>query len=73
MATQSSGCKNKRIREEMAYETFVILTYKLKNNRAELIEDLIRNLEWLQEKTSGNLERIREIDKQLADLGRKIL
>ena len=67
-ASQISKCQSRRVREEMAYETFTTLTYKLKANRKELLESLIQRLEYLQERVSDNIERIRAIDKEIANL-----
>ena len=36
--------------------------------RKAIIEDLIKRLEYLQDRTSENIERIRQIDKEIADL-----
>ena len=52
----------------MAYDAFTAMVYKLKAYRKIIIEDLITRLEYLQDRTSENIERIREIDKEIADL-----
>ena len=67
-ATSSSQCKSRRIREDMAYEAFTAMVYKLKAYRKVIIEDLIKRLEYLQDRTSENIERIRAIDKEIANL-----
>lgn len=66
-------CKSRRVRENMVYETFIATTYKLKANREILLEKLIQSLEYLQNRTSENMERIRQIDKEIADLSAKNL
>ena len=70
-ASNSGGCKSRRIREDMAYETFSVMTYKLKSSRQQIIESTIQKLEYLQSRTSENRERIQEIDKEIADLSAK--
>lgn len=73
LASNGGNCKSRRIREEMAYEAFTAMTYKLKANRQALLEGLIQRLEYLQSRTSENIERIRQIDKEIADLSAKNL
>ena len=57
----------------MVYEAFTMMVYKLKANRESLLEKLIQRLEYLQSRTSENIERIRQIDKEIADLSAKNL
>ena len=57
----------------MVYEAFTMMVYKLKSNRESLLEKLIQRLEYLQSRTSENIERIRQIDKEIADLSAKNL
>lgn len=57
----------------MSYDTFTAMVYKLKANRETLLEKLIQRLEYLQSRTSENIERIRQIDKEIADLSAKNL
>ena len=67
-AVRASDCKSRRVREDMVYEAFTLLTYKLKANRETVLKNLIQRLEYLQDRTSENIERIRAIDKEIADL-----
>ena len=55
------------------FETFIYMAYKLKLHKTEIIEPLIKSVERLQEQTSGNDEKIRKIDKEIADLSAKNL
>ena len=55
----------------MAYDSFTTMVYKLKVTRESLLEKLIQRLEYLQSRTSENIERIRQIDKEIADLSAK--
>ena len=73
LASSAGKCKSRRIREDMAYDTFTAMIYKLKANRESLLEKLIQRLEYLQSRTSENIERIRQIDKEIADLSAKNL
>ncbi len=73
LATGESECKSRRVKEEMVYDTFTRMIYKLKDNRERLIENLIKRLEFVQQKTSNSIERIKEIDKEIADLSAKNL
>ena len=41
---------------------------KLKDNRKKLLEPLIQQIEIMQEKTSGIQDKVRQIDKEIADL-----
>lgn len=67
-AISSSKCQSRRLREDMVYDAFTAMTYKLKVYRKTIIGDLIKRLEYLQDRTSENIERIRQIDKEIADL-----
>lgn len=66
-ASGMSKCKSRRVREDMVYESFVNMTYKLKEYRDELLVPLIRNIEYLHNRTSLNQEEIKKIDKEIAD------
>ncbi len=73
---QSSGatdCNRRRVREDMVYETFLLMLCKLKDYREELIETIIKDLEEMQNQTSENHGRIAEIDKEIADLAARNL
>ena len=72
-AKGDSNCKSRRVREEMIYEAFTRMACKLKDHSAYLIGSLIKQIELLQNKSSQSQERIREIDKELADLGARNL
>ena len=47
------------------------MVIKLKTYRGELLGTLIHQMETMQDRTSRNQERIRQIDKEIADLGAK--
>lgn len=63
-----TDCENRRVREEIVYETFLAMLEKLKEHRKPLLSTLIRDIEIMQSKTSENHSRIAEIDKAIADL-----
>jgi len=54
-------------------KAFTDMVIKLKANQADLLGTLIRQIEAMQDRTSRNQERIRQIDKEIADLGAKNL
>ena len=73
---RSSGetdCKHRRVREDMIYEAFISMMYKLKGERKYLLEALIHQFEQMQNRASKSNERIRQIDKEIADLGARNL
>ena len=45
------------------------MIFKLKSYRSELLGTLIRQMETMQNRTNISRERIRQIDKEIADLG----
>ena len=61
-------CKNQRLRESGVFDAFSILTYKLKENREVLIDNLIAQLERIQQRFGGTDDRIGDIDKEIAQL-----
>ena len=58
----------RRLRENGVYDTFQLLTWKLKDHCNDLIGKLIRDIERMQNKTSENHGRISEIDGEIANL-----
>lgn len=72
-AAGSGNCMSRRVREDMVYDTFINMVYKLITNRQGLLGPLIQWLEYLQSKTSENHDKIRQIDKEIADLSAKNL
>lgn len=68
---QSSGatdCTRIRVQEDEVYASFQMLIMKLTDNREYLLGSLIKQIEEMQYRTSGNQERIKELDKEIADL-----
>ncbi len=70
-ASQASNCKSGRIKETSVYEAFVKMIYKLKYYRKQIIEELINQIENLQTYTGVYQERIKQIDKEIADYSAK--
>lgn len=64
----ATDCQYRRVRQDAVYDTFMTMTDKLKDHREELIEPLIRQIETMQEKTSGIQDKVKQIDKEIADL-----
>ncbi len=71
--SSTGKCQSRRVRENAVFETFIYMAYKLKLHKTEIIEPLIKSVERLREQTSGNDEKIRKIDKEIADLSAKNL
>lgn len=72
-ASGIGNCQSRRVREDMVYETFTDMLYKLKHYQDQIIGSLLYSLEQLQDRTSQNQERIRQLDKEIADLAAKNL
>ncbi len=71
LASDNGKCKSRRVKEEMVYEAFTLMSYKLKSKREELLELFIRRFEFVQSQVGGGREKIRSIDKKIADLSAK--
>ena len=67
-AAGMTECRPLRLKETAVYETFTMLVQKLADNRKTLLGDLIRQAEAMQNRTSDNIDVIRRIDKEIADL-----
>lgn len=67
-AASMTDCRPLRLKETAVYETFTMLVQKLADNRKTLLGDLIRQAEAMQNRTSDNIDVIRRIDKEIADL-----
>lgn len=68
-STGTADCQSRRVKEEAVYETFNKMIFKLKSYRSELLGTLIHQMETMQNRTNISRERIRQIDKEIADLG----
>lgn len=62
-----------RVREDMIYDTFMEMLYKVKGNIDRIITPLIKQLIRLNERTNENQGIINRIDKEIADLSAKNL
>ena len=56
------------MRENAVVDTFCLMTDKLVSHRQDLLGTLIHQLEMMQNRGSESQEKIRQIDKQIADL-----
>ncbi len=61
------NCISRRVRAAMVYDAFTNMLYKMQTYRKAILETLIQRIEYLSS-TSDNHIRIRQIDKELADL-----
>ena len=67
-ATGQTNCIWRRVREQEVYAAFNLMIRKLSANREYLLGTLIRQLEQLQYRTTGSQQRIKELDREIADL-----
>jgi len=67
-ATNKTDCAWRRVKEDEVYAAFNLMIRKLSANREYLLGTLIRQLEGLQYRTTGSQQRIKEIDREIADL-----
>ena len=72
-AMDATACSNPRISETAIQDAFQRLLFKLHTHRQVLLTPLIRDLEIMQRKISGNHQRIALIDSELADLAARNL
>lgn len=67
-AASVTECRPLRLKETAVYETFTMMIKKFADNRNYLLGELIRQTEAMQNRTSDNIDVIRRIDKEIADL-----
>ena len=67
-ATNKTDCAWRRVKEDEVYAAFNLMIRKVQANREYLLSTLIRQLEELQYRTTGSQQRIKEIDREIADL-----
>ena len=67
-ATNKTDCARRRVKEDEVYAAFNLMIRKVQANREYLLGTLIRQLEELQYRTTGSQQRIKEIDREIADL-----
>lgn len=72
-AAGRTQCTCERIREETVKSAFTRMSGKLSDNREELLGELISQLEKLQSRTSGNGERVYQLNRQIADVNAQSL
>ena len=68
-ARGDTDCKIRRVHENEIYSAFMMMAEKLMDNRKYLITPLINQIEEMQYRTSGSQQRVKELDKEIADLG----
>ena len=64
----ATNCQSRRVRENAVYDAFCLMADKLSANRQNLLGTLIHQLEVMQNRGGESQEKIRQIDKQIADL-----
>ena len=69
----SHKCDSRRILEQDIYEAFLTMVNKLRICRDKILPMAISQTERLQMKVGGTGERIREIDRKIAELNNKCL
>lgn len=69
----SQKCSSRRIPETDIYEAFITMVNKLRNCYEEILPPAIAQTERLQMKADGLEIRIKQIDKEIADLNNKNL
>ena len=67
-ATNKTDCAWRRVKEDEVYAAFNLMIRKVQANREYLLGTLIRQLEELQYRTTGSQQRVKEIDREIADL-----
>lgn len=67
-ATNKTDCVWRRVKEDEVYAAFNLMIRKVQANREYLLGTLIRQLEELQYRTTGSQQRVKEIDREIADL-----
>lgn len=67
-ATNKTDCAWRRVKEDEVYAAFNLMIRKVQANREYLLDTLIRQLEELQYRTTGSQQRVKEIDREIADL-----
>ena len=67
-AAGATNCQSRRVRENAVYDTFCLMADKLASHRQDLLGAIIHQLEAMQNRSGESQEKIRQIDKQIADL-----
>lgn len=67
-AAGATKCQSRRVREKAVYDTLCLMVDKLSAHRQDLLGTLIHQLEMMQNRGGESQEKIRQIDKQIADL-----
>lgn len=67
-AAGATNCQSRRVRENAIYDTSCLMVDKLASHRQDLLDTLIRQLEMMPNRGGDSQDKIRQIDKQIADL-----
>lgn len=71
--SDGSKCDSRRIPEKDIYEAFITMINKLRMCHADILPVAITQTERLQMKAGGSASKIKEIDKQIAELNNRNL
>lgn len=69
----STKCRSRRIPEKDIYEAFITMANKLRNNYKQILPTAIAQTEKIQLKSGKTALRIKEIDREIAELNGKHL
>ncbi|MBR5947300.1 MAG: recombinase family protein [Clostridia bacterium] len=67
-ASGETSCTIRRVREDMVFDTYLTMLYKLKDSREAIIGTLIKQLEQMKKREYGANEEVCDIDRRIADL-----
>lgn len=67
-AAGATDCQSRRVRENAVFDAFCLMVDKLSAHRNDLFGTLIHQLEMIQNRGGESQEKVRQIDKQIADL-----
>lgn len=67
-AAGATDCQSRRVRENAVFDAFCLMVDKLSAHRNDLFDTLIHQLEMIQNRGGESQEKVRQIDKQIADL-----
>lgn len=67
-ASLKTDCTTQTLLESDIYSAYLAMMSKLKKHKSEILDNMINQLEYIEDKTNPNQSSITAIDKQIADL-----
>ena len=67
-ASLKTDCTTQTLLESDIYSAYLAMMSKLKKHKSEILDNMINQLEYIEDKTNPNQASITAIDKQIADL-----